>query len=98
MIEFDHLRAVDGITIQNGYQKNTDIFHKNGRVRRLRVVFSQGDSKVFTLQDRLGVQAFSLDRPIKAFWVQFVIEDVYPGNKYTDTAISKLRISSRRAQ
>lgn len=97
-IEFDRLRTLDGITIENGYQKNADIFYKNSRVRRLKTVFSQGDSKVFALQDRRGVQTFSLDPPIKAYWVQFVIEDVYPGNKYTDTAISKLRISSQRTQ
>jgi hypothetical protein len=36
----------------------------------------------------------SLDRPIKARWIQFVIESVYPGNKYRDTVIGKLAVTS----
>jgi hypothetical protein len=66
VVEFDGPRLVKGIEIHNGYQKNSDIYYKNSRVRRLRVVFSQGESRTFTLQDQLGAQALSLDRPVRA--------------------------------
>jgi hypothetical protein len=98
VVEFDGLRSVKHITIHNGYQKNADIFGKNSRVRRVRVIFSQGETRTVPLEDRRGAQTISLDRPIKAYWVQLVIEDVFPGARYTDTAISKLSISSERAQ
>jgi hypothetical protein len=97
VVEFDGLRLVRSITIRNGYQKNSDIFSKNARVRRLQLIFSQGDRKVVSLEDRRGVQTITLDRPVKAYWVQFVIEEVYPGRRYSDTAISKLLIASDRA-
>jgi hypothetical protein len=79
VVEFDGLRSVKSVTIRNGYQKSADIYGKNSRVRQLHLVFSQGESKTVSLEDRRGEQTILLDRPIKAYWIQFVIEDVFPG-------------------
>ena len=97
VVEFDGQRLIKGFEIHNGYQKNPDIYYKNSRVRRLRVVFSNGESRTFTLQDQFGAQALSLDRPIRAYWAQFIIDEVYPGSKYTDTALSRLLLATDRA-
>jgi TIR domain len=94
IVEFDGWRTVKSVTVRNGYEKNADIFEKNSRVRQLRLAFSQGESKVVSLEDRQGDQTIVLDQPIKAYWIQFVIEDVFAGSKYPDTAISKLFVSS----
>jgi hypothetical protein len=96
-VEFDAERLVTAVVVRNGYQKNDDIYGKNSRVRRLRLVFSQGESASFTLQDRTGPQTITLDRPINTHWIEFVIDDVYPGSRYSDTAISKLYVTSERA-
>jgi hypothetical protein len=98
VVEFDSLRWVKRIVIRNGYQKNSDIFKKNSRVKHLRFVFSQGASIRVSLEDRPGSQSIVLDQPVKSYWVQFIIEDVFPGWKYTDTAISKLSIASDRVE
>jgi hypothetical protein len=98
VVEFDGWRTVKSVTLRNGYQKNADIFEKNSRVRQLRVAFSQGESKVVSLEDRLGDQTIVIDQPIKAYWIEFVIEDVFAGSKYPDTAISKLFIASDAAR
>jgi uncharacterized caspase-like protein len=95
-VEFDAQRLVKSVTLQNGYQKNSDIFYKNSRVKRLRLVFSQGETKSFTLRDELGPQTLSIDPPLKAYWIQLIIDEVFPGSKYTDTAISKLFVASER--
>jgi hypothetical protein len=97
VVEFDGLRLVRSITLRNGYQKNADIFGKNGRVRQLRLVFSGGESRSVVLEDRRGLQVITLDRPIRAYWLQLVIDEVYPGWRYPDTAISKLLIGSERS-
>jgi hypothetical protein len=97
VVEFEGERLIKRFEILNGYQKNSDIYGKNSRVKQLRAVFSQGESRSFPLQDKLGAQVISLDRPIKASWVQFVIDEVYPGSKYTDTALSRLLVTSERA-
>jgi hypothetical protein len=93
-VEFDEDRIVSGIAIRNGYQKNSDIFTKNNRVRRLKMVFSGGESYEFSLQDTPGTQTLRLPRRVNARWVQFIIGGVYDGSKYSDTAISKLFINT----
>jgi hypothetical protein len=97
-IEFDGMRTVRSIVVRNGYQKSTDIFHKNNRVRQLRAVFSQGETQTLIVPDRFGSELLTLPKPIRAYWVKFIIDDVWAGNKYTDTAITKLLVNSERVQ
>jgi hypothetical protein len=91
-VEFNAARLVRSIVIDNGYQKNSDIFYKNSRVSRMTAIFSSGERKTLSLQDQFGQQTFTLDRPVRARWVQLIIDDVYPGSRYQDTAISKLSV------
>jgi hypothetical protein len=97
-IEFDGMRLVKSITVRNGYQKNKDIFQKNNRVRQLRVMFSQGETQTFSLPDRLGPEQINLPKPVKAYWMKFIIDEVWAGDRYTDTALTKLVVSSERVQ
>ncbi|EHR03848.1 caspase family protein [Bradyrhizobium sp. WSM471] len=97
-VEFETLRRVKSIHVQNGYQKSPDIFAKNNRVRQLRVLFSGGESQIFILDDKLSAQLLGLRSPIAAFWLKFIIDDVWAGNKYTDTAITKLLVNSDTVQ
>jgi hypothetical protein len=93
-IDFKELRLVKAVIIRNGYQKNPDIFSKNSRVRKLRLVFSQGETQTIVPQDNMDLQRIPLDPVVSAYWVQFIIDDVYPGSSYPDTAISKLFVTA----
>ena len=93
-IEFETLRRVRSIVVHNGYQKSNDIFQKNNRVRQLRVLFSGGETQIFILEDKISAQLLTLRRPVQAYWLQFIIDDVWAGNKYPDTAITKLLVNS----
>lgn len=97
-VEFDELRVVRAIELHTGYQKNTDIFAKNGRVRQLRMMFSNGETIMLTPPDRPGAEPYKLERPVSAYWIKFTIEGVYPGKLYEDTAVSKLLVSSDPAR
>jgi hypothetical protein len=97
-VEFDALRTISSVLLRTGYQKNADIFAKNGRVRQLKLMFSSGEAMTITLADRAAAETYKLERPVKAHWVKFTIEAVYPGRTYTDTAISKLLVNSEPAQ
>ncbi|MFD2183129.1 NADase-type glycan-binding domain-containing protein [Rhodoplanes azumiensis] len=97
-VAFDGERTVHGLVVNNGYEKSTDLYVKNGRVQMLRLVFSTGETRSVTLQDRLGPQTVTLDRPVRAHWVQLVIDRTYRGTRYTDTALSKLTVLSERAR
>lgn len=98
-VEFDKPRTVVSILLKNGYQKSADIYGKNSRVRRMKVQFSGGEGFDINPQDRYGVaELIKLAAPVKAYWVKFTIDDVFPGSKYTDTAITKLIVNSEPAR
>lgn len=97
-VEFETQRRVKSIHVQNGYQKSPDIFAKNNRVRQIRVLFSGGESQIFILDDKLSAQLLTLRPQVSAYWMQFIIDDVWAGNKYTDTAITKLLVNSDPVQ
>ncbi|MFO1183521.1 MAG: caspase family protein [Bauldia sp.] len=97
-VEFDGLRTVRSFSVANGYQKSVDVFSRNARVKQLRVVLSDGTSYDFTLDSKFGRQEIALPRPAAAYWVQFVIRDTYPGERFIDTAIAKLFVNSEPAR
>lgn len=97
VIEFNNPRLVSGLVIENGYQKNQNIYSENSRVQTIEVRFSQGHRETFLLADRFGSQTIIFATPTVATWVQIIIGGVYPGTKYTDTAISKLYVQSAAA-
>ena len=95
VLEFDSARAIRGLTIRNGYDKSPDIFTKNSRVKDIELRFSSGDSIEATLKDEPGAQYVTLSQPIKAKWIELVIRSVYPGSKYSDTAINELSVDAQ---
>jgi hypothetical protein len=97
VVSFDRMRLVKSIEVVNGYAKDHLIFQKNSRVKDIRVEFSGRDEPLhFKLKDSETPQPVPLpdDRPLKAHWIKFTIESVYPGTKWEDTAISELHVFS----
>jgi hypothetical protein len=96
VIEFDRLRLVKEIQICNGYNKGRELYLKNSRVKELKLEFSEREKRTVTLKDTGASQSIALprDQPVKAYWVKFTLESVYPGSKFQDTAISELHVVS----
>jgi hypothetical protein len=96
VIEFDGLRVVNDIQMVNGYMKDRLLYEKNSRVKEMKVEFSGREKRTIVLKDTGASQSIALpkDQPIKAYWVKFTIESVYPGTKFEDTAISELHVVS----
>jgi hypothetical protein len=95
VLEFDSPRTVRGLTIRNGYDKSPDIYAKNSRVKDIELRFSSGDSIDATLNDQPGPQHLPLNQPVQAKWIQLIIRSVYPGSKYSDTAINELSVDAQ---
>ena len=74
------------------YQKSQTSFRTNFRIKRLRLVSSNGDSASVSLGDSDGAQRIPLVRPLHGDWVQVFIDELYPGVAEADVAISELRI------
>jgi Caspase domain len=97
-VEFDTLRTINSVMLRSGYQKNADIFAKNGRVKQLRMMFSTGETMILNPPDRAGSEMYRLEKPVRAYWIKFTVEGVFPGRRYSDLAISKLLVNSEPAQ
>ena len=95
MLEFDAPQSVSGLTIRNGYDKSADIYGKNSRAKDVELRFSTGDKLEATLNDDPAPQHMGLSRPVKAKWIQLIIRSVYPGWKYSDTAMYEVRVDAQ---
>ena len=97
LVDFNSERLVSAIAIANGYQKNSTVFRENYRVRRLRLLSSNGETATVNVADQDGMQRIALDHPMRAEWLQIVVDDLFPGSREPDVAISELRVISERA-
>jgi hypothetical protein len=93
-IDFKELRSVKAVILRNGYQKRPDLFAKNSRVRKFKIVTSTGETRDIDLKDTMDLQTIPIDPPVTTTWIKFVVDDVYPGASYTDTAVTKLFVTS----
>ncbi|MEZ5924245.1 MAG: caspase family protein [Hyphomicrobiaceae bacterium] len=96
-VTFPAARAITGLLVVNGYNKSERLYGRNSRPANVRLLFSNGEERTATLEDRMGRQTFSIDPPITAEVISVEIVSVYPGSKYTDTAISELSFATQEA-
>ena len=87
---FNDTYRISGLNISAGYQKNSDLYSKNSRPAQLELTFSGGDVQLVDLADQQSAQSITLPAPVDANSVTVKIMSVYPGWKYTDTAITEL--------
>lgn len=87
---FDTPKRLKALKIIAGYTKTEAIYQANNRVKRLKVVFSDGESQLVDLLDQNGFQRVLIDRDKPTRQVRLIIMDVYKGQKYADTCISEI--------
>ncbi len=92
LIEFDAPTPVAGVAMLNGYHKSNELFQRNARVAEIYLSASDGSAFETVLEDDPGLQARRFDRPLTLTWLVIEIAGSYPGTKYTDNAISELRV------
>jgi hypothetical protein len=84
--------------IVNGYQKNATTWEDNSRVKKLKVLVNGRPAFYILLEDKMGPQEIKIREVLNKInmneegmlRVKFIIEEVYPGRKYKDTAISAI--------
>jgi hypothetical protein len=86
--EFDIYSDTNEILFFNGYidPNRPDLYHANARVKEIRVS-AGGESWVFPIKDTPHPQILKMPTKAISETIRFTIEDVYEGNKYTDTCI-----------
>lgn len=63
---------------------------KNDRLKRVRLMFSNGLASDLVLQDTPARQRFQFNQPQTADWVRLEIQAVYPGTRFTDTPLAEV--------
>jgi hypothetical protein len=82
--------ALNRLHIANGYDKTTQTYLENSRVKHIEIKTDDGQTWVRTLRDETGVQDVLLGGEISPNSILITILDVYPGQKYEDTCLSLL--------
>jgi len=90
---------VHSVGLDVGYDSRSDIFYKNNRIKRVTLVFSNGEQLQLGFADRRGMQTIPLVRApgpnIETTFIKIVIEDVFPGWKYDDTCLAEVVVYGR---
>jgi hypothetical protein len=79
------------IEIANGYQKDTERFDGNVRVKSLKLEYSDGETQLIDLLDTEDFQSVTTLSP-PTEWIKLTIMSVYPDYVWEDAALSEVRV------
>jgi hypothetical protein len=99
MLTFPGKIEVWGIGLDVGYDRDTELFRANNRIKRALLIFSNGEEVEITLSDKQGIQMIALARApgpsIETNYIKIVIKEVYPGTRYDDTCLGEIEVLGR---
>ena len=84
----DPQMVIGSMMFANGYGKTPQTYRANGRVNQARIETSGGLVRIVTLKDTAQLVDIKLP-PSRVSWVRLTIVSVYPGERHSDTCISK---------
>ncbi len=93
--EGDHRLGITHLLIANGYRKSEKLWAANGRVKTLAITVNGAPYGEAQLLDSPEFQSVPIGKILfpqngVPTTIRFTITAVYPGTKYTDTAITEL--------
>jgi len=96
MLTFPGTIELHSVRLDVGYDRDTDVFNKNNRIKRATLIFSSGEQVQLDFSDVRGLQEIPLVRApgpnIETTYVQVVIDEVYPGTRYDDTCLAEIEV------
>ena len=88
---------ITDVIILNGYVKDEATWKNNGRVKKLLMYYNEKPHAILNLKDSRDCQRFDVgilgykDKETAPDWnIKFEILEIYPGEKYQDTAITEI--------
>lgn len=84
---------VFNVALLPGYCTSPEIWLANGRPSRVKLELSNGITIERELQDVSYTQVISLEGIHTVSWLRLTLLDVYPGERWADTAVSELTIN-----
>jgi len=97
-IERDGLENVARILISNGYHKSQELYDKNGKLRKFRLDFSDGQYIYYEVdKDITSLKNVKVifNKPVSTNFIKLTVLDAFGGSKYEDTCITDIVAYSR---
>ncbi|GMO42644.1 MAG: hypothetical protein Pg6C_04220 [Treponemataceae bacterium] len=91
---FSQSTPVAGFVLRNGYG-NLDFYVRNNRVKSFTVIFDDGSAETVPVKDSWEFEQYRFSKTRTCKTIQFVIKEVYAGDRYDDTCIAELTLVSR---
>jgi hypothetical protein len=96
-IEFDAIHyPFHNIEIYNGFSKSLKAWKENSRVKTIKLYVNNNPQYILELKDTYQLQSFRIDtlnNNNETVRLKFEIIDIYPGEKYKDTAITEINLN-----
>lgn len=92
-VERDGLVDIGKILIVNGYHQSQETYDNNGRLKRFRLDFSQGEYIYYEVDENKIESNYiriTFNRPISTDSIRLTILDAFEGSKYEDTCITDI--------
>ncbi|MCB1143864.1 MAG: discoidin domain-containing protein [Leptospiraceae bacterium] len=90
-IQLDKIITISSITFRNGYGI-PEFWLLNNRVKEIEIA-TENQSYTATLRDIPEDQTISIEKDMKGKHLSFRIKSVYKGTKFSDTALSEIKIA-----
>lgn len=85
--------SIESLDIVNGYAKSSETYYNNARIKSLTIMFSDGSTKNFELEDGIiDYQTIELGDRIFTDFIVITVDEVYDGEFYDDICCSELII------
>ena len=89
-LEAPEKQKVSGLRIATGFQKTEEIYSQNRRPRDITISFEDGTTYNALLDDALGYQIITFNRPVETRIVRITINSTYKGKYFDDCCISEV--------
>jgi serine/threonine-protein kinase len=83
-------QTIQTVEIYSGFGKSKEAFGAYPRVKRATLIFSDGTRAAVELFDEMRLQTVRLSAPVKTSSLRLIIDEVYPGAQFEETAISEI--------
>lgn len=92
--DYDGRVGITTVLLSNGYKKSRELWKANSRVKKMKMYVDGRARAIIESLDRYEIQTVEIGKimfpPKKKTVIRFEILEVYPGEKYQDTAITDL--------
>lgn len=89
---FEEESPISEINILNGYCKSEDLYYKNSRIKKLTLIFDDGEEQINIEDVYNQSQRIKLTNKHQSKQMILRIDEIYAGSKYSDTCISEISV------